>query len=122
MIVIVDDIRERVTILGFSSTQFLQLSAIIRLARIRGSAQVRRVAAELNLFVPRIYDGETGMAAVMQLTWEDVFGLNYVMMWLLELLPQPHERLIADEIVETIDAALESVIHLDQLRDRYLPG
>ena len=122
MIVIVDDIRERVTIAGFTCPQFLQLSAIIRLARTEAPGPVRRAAVALHLFVPRIYESEAGMAALLQLTWEEVFMLNYVMMWLLGLLHEPHERSIADEILEAIDAALESVLHLEQHRDRYPLG
>lgn len=49
MIVIVDDIRERIALCGMTAPQFFQLTGIIRLARQHRNSHVRAVMYMLHL-------------------------------------------------------------------------
>jgi hypothetical protein len=111
VIVVVDDRRQRVVIGGLSSVQFQQLAAVIHLARSGSSPNVRQIASELRLFVPCVAQDETGVLwPILQLTWEELFDLSCVMLWLLDVTAPHYHRLIDPDTLQALDAAFDVVL------------
>jgi len=114
MIVIVDDIRERISLCGMTAAQFFQLSAIIRLARESKLGHISAVAAALHASSHWILAERPGWPATVtlaHLTWEEVFVLQaYISECAGFIEGDAH---LTAQILDGLDAAVESSLRSD---------
>jgi hypothetical protein len=85
MVIIVDDRRRQVAIVGLTSDHFAQLAEVIRLVRLGGPSTVREVASELRLSIPLLIRLQGRLTPVLQLSFVELTSLKYVMLWFLDL-------------------------------------
>lgn len=111
MVIIVDDVREAISLCGLSTPQFFQLCAIIRLARRLSQSHIAAVATALHTSSHWILAERPGWATTItlaHLSWEEVFVLQA---YIAEC--QGHaegDGYLTEQILEGLDAAVESAL------------
>lgn len=114
MLTIVDDRRERITLADMTPAQFMQLAAMIRLARAHANRHVSAGASSLDINSHWILrPGQPGSMALMDLTWEEVFMLITVLIDVLEYGRPQRELAAVQDVLDGLNAAVESSLRID---------
>ena len=108
MIILVNDIQQRVSLCEMKPAEFRALGEVIILARRNKNRHVRRIAKNLHLGVRWLLDSRRMTITLRDLTWAEVFMLEAVLVC--NLFKLHHQSLEIHDLLVALDAAIESSV------------
>ncbi len=114
MVIVVDDIRERISLCGMTAAQFFQLAALIRLAHESRHGHISMVATALHASPHWILTKRPRWPVTVtlaHLTWEEVFVLQAYIAECAGCIEG--DAYLTAQILDGLDAAVESSLRTD---------